>query len=41
VGTNTWVGANFMVTKDLPNDSIALLKQQETTIQTRKKQTNL
>jgi len=36
VGTNTWVGANFMVTKDLPNDSIVLLKQQETTIQTRK-----
>jgi bifunctional UDP-N-acetylglucosamine pyrophosphorylase/glucosamine-1-phosphate N-acetyltransferase len=29
VGANTWVGANFMVTKDLPADAIALLKQQE------------
>ncbi len=29
VGANTWVGANFMVTRDLPADSIALLKQQE------------
>jgi bifunctional UDP-N-acetylglucosamine pyrophosphorylase/glucosamine-1-phosphate N-acetyltransferase len=29
VGANTWVGANLMVTKDLPADSIALLKQQE------------
>jgi bifunctional UDP-N-acetylglucosamine pyrophosphorylase/glucosamine-1-phosphate N-acetyltransferase len=29
VGANTWVGANLMVTNDLPADSIALLKQQE------------
>jgi len=29
VGPNTWVGANFMVTRDLPSDSIVLLKQQE------------
>ena len=35
VGPNTWIGANFMVTHDLPSDSIALLKQQET-VQTRK-----
>jgi acetyltransferase-like isoleucine patch superfamily enzyme len=27
VGANTWVGANFMVERDLPADSIALLKQ--------------
>ncbi len=27
VGANTWVGANFMVEKDLPANSIALLKQ--------------
>jgi bifunctional UDP-N-acetylglucosamine pyrophosphorylase/glucosamine-1-phosphate N-acetyltransferase len=30
VGTNTWVGANFMVTHDLPKNSVALLKQQGT-----------
>jgi UDP-N-acetylglucosamine diphosphorylase / glucose-1-phosphate thymidylyltransferase / UDP-N-acetylgalactosamine diphosphorylase / glucosamine-1-phosphate N-acetyltransferase / galactosamine-1-phosphate N-acetyltransferase len=29
VGANTWAGANFMVTHDLPSDSIAILKQQE------------
>jgi bifunctional UDP-N-acetylglucosamine pyrophosphorylase/glucosamine-1-phosphate N-acetyltransferase len=29
VGPNTWVGANFMVTHDLPSNSIVLLKQQE------------
>ncbi len=29
VGANTWVGANFMVTRDLPADTIALLKQEE------------
>ncbi|MDR0318852.1 MAG: NTP transferase domain-containing protein [Nitrososphaerota archaeon] len=29
VGANTWVGANFMVTQDLPDNSIVLLKQQE------------
>lgn len=28
VGANTWVGANLMVTRDLPADSIAVLKQQ-------------
>ena len=27
VGANTWVGANFMVERDLPADSIALIKQ--------------
>jgi len=27
VGANTWVGANLMVERDLPSDSIALLKQ--------------
>ncbi len=27
VGVNSWVGANFMVERDLPADSIALLKQ--------------
>ena len=27
VGANTWVGANFMVERDLPANSIALLKQ--------------
>ncbi len=27
VGTNTWVGANFMVERDLPANSIATLKQ--------------
>ncbi|MGD6806655.1 MAG: bifunctional sugar-1-phosphate nucleotidylyltransferase/acetyltransferase [Candidatus Bathyarchaeia archaeon] len=27
VGANTWVGANFMVERDLPADSIVLLKQ--------------
>ena len=27
VGTNTWVGANFMVERDLPANTIALLKQ--------------
>jgi bifunctional UDP-N-acetylglucosamine pyrophosphorylase/glucosamine-1-phosphate N-acetyltransferase len=27
VGANTWVGANFMVERDLPADSVALLKQ--------------
>ena len=37
VGANTWVGANFMVTRDLPADSIALLKQQED-IQPKKRQ---
>jgi UDP-N-acetylglucosamine diphosphorylase/glucosamine-1-phosphate N-acetyltransferase len=35
VGANTWVGANFMVTRDLPADSIVLLKQQED-VQSRK-----
>lgn len=29
VGANTWVGANFMVTRDLPADTVALLKQEE------------
>jgi bifunctional UDP-N-acetylglucosamine pyrophosphorylase/glucosamine-1-phosphate N-acetyltransferase len=29
VGANTWVGANFMVTHDLPSNSVALLKQQQ------------
>ncbi|XHH10136.1 MAG: bifunctional sugar-1-phosphate nucleotidylyltransferase/acetyltransferase [Candidatus Bathyarchaeia archaeon] len=29
VGANTWVGANFMVTRDLPSDSIVLLKQEQ------------
>ncbi len=29
VGANTWVGANFMVTSDLPADTIATLKQEE------------
>jgi UDP-N-acetylglucosamine diphosphorylase / glucose-1-phosphate thymidylyltransferase / UDP-N-acetylgalactosamine diphosphorylase / glucosamine-1-phosphate N-acetyltransferase / galactosamine-1-phosphate N-acetyltransferase len=28
VGPNTWVGANLMVERDLPADSIALLKQE-------------
>lgn len=37
VGSNTWVGANLMVTRDLPADSIALLKQQEH-VQSRKHQ---
>ncbi len=37
VGANTWVGANFMVTRDLPSDSIVLLKQQED-VQPRKSQ---
>ena len=27
VGANTWVGANFMVERDLPSDTIAVLKQ--------------
>jgi UDP-N-acetylglucosamine diphosphorylase/glucosamine-1-phosphate N-acetyltransferase len=27
VGANTWVGANFMVERDLPSDTITLLKQ--------------
>jgi len=36
VGANTWVGANFMVTRDLPADTIATLKQEED-IQTRKR----
>ena len=27
IGANTWVGANFMVERDLPADTIALLKQ--------------
>jgi UDP-N-acetylglucosamine diphosphorylase/glucosamine-1-phosphate N-acetyltransferase len=27
VGANTWVGANLMVTQDLPSDSIVLFKQ--------------
>ncbi|MDR2707908.1 MAG: NTP transferase domain-containing protein [Nitrososphaerota archaeon] len=30
VGANACVGANFMVTHDLPDNSIAMLKQQET-----------
>ena len=34
VGANTWVGANFMVTRDLPADTIATLKQ-ETDVQTK------
>ncbi len=29
VGANTWVGANFMVTRDLPADVVAMLKQEE------------
>ena len=29
VGANSWVGPNFMVHRDLPADSIALLKQDE------------
>ncbi|MGD6808096.1 MAG: bifunctional sugar-1-phosphate nucleotidylyltransferase/acetyltransferase [Candidatus Bathyarchaeia archaeon] len=37
VGANTWVGANLMVTRDLPNDSIVLLKQQQD-VQPRKSQ---
>jgi UDP-N-acetylglucosamine diphosphorylase/glucosamine-1-phosphate N-acetyltransferase len=36
VGANTWVGANFMVTRDLPADTIATLKQEED-IQPRKR----
>jgi bifunctional UDP-N-acetylglucosamine pyrophosphorylase/glucosamine-1-phosphate N-acetyltransferase len=36
IGTNTWIGANLMVTHDLPSGSIVLLKQQEN-IQPRKK----
>ncbi|MDR2699585.1 MAG: NTP transferase domain-containing protein [Nitrososphaerota archaeon] len=40
VGTNTWIGANFMVTHDLPSNSIALLKQQEN-IQPRKNNLDL
>ena len=28
VGANTWVGANFMVERDLPANSMAFLKQQ-------------
>ncbi len=36
VGANTWVGANFMVTRDLPADTIATLKQ-EGDIQPRKR----
>jgi acetyltransferase-like isoleucine patch superfamily enzyme len=27
IGANTWVGANYMVERDLPADTIALLKQ--------------
>ena len=27
VGVNSWVGANFMVERDLPANTIALLKQ--------------
>ena len=27
VGENSWVGANFMVERDLPANTIALLKQ--------------
>ena len=27
VGANTWVGANFMVDRDLPADTITFLKQ--------------
>ena len=27
VGVNSWVGANFMVERDVPANSIALLKQ--------------
>jgi bifunctional UDP-N-acetylglucosamine pyrophosphorylase/glucosamine-1-phosphate N-acetyltransferase len=27
IGANTWVGANLMVERDLPADSIVLLKQ--------------
>jgi bifunctional UDP-N-acetylglucosamine pyrophosphorylase/glucosamine-1-phosphate N-acetyltransferase len=37
VGANTWVGANLMVTRDLPNDSVVLLKQQQD-VQPRKSQ---
>jgi bifunctional UDP-N-acetylglucosamine pyrophosphorylase/glucosamine-1-phosphate N-acetyltransferase len=29
VGTNTWIGANLMVTEDIPNNTITRLKQQE------------
>lgn len=29
VGTNSWVGANFTVQKDLPANTVALLKQEE------------
>ncbi len=29
VGANSWVGPNFMVTQDLPADTIAMLKQEE------------
>jgi bifunctional UDP-N-acetylglucosamine pyrophosphorylase/glucosamine-1-phosphate N-acetyltransferase len=36
IGTNTWVGANLMVTHDLPSNSIVMSKQQEN-IQPRKK----
>ncbi|MCL1970677.1 MAG: sugar phosphate nucleotidyltransferase [Candidatus Bathyarchaeota archaeon] len=36
VGANTWIGANFMVTHDLPSNSIALLKQQQEIVQTKK-----
>ena len=27
VGANSWVGPNLMIEKDLPNNSIAFLKQ--------------
>jgi acetyltransferase-like isoleucine patch superfamily enzyme len=27
VGANTWVGANFMVERDLPANTVAILKQ--------------
>jgi bifunctional UDP-N-acetylglucosamine pyrophosphorylase/glucosamine-1-phosphate N-acetyltransferase len=37
VGANTWIGANFMVTHDLPSNSIALLKQQQEIVQTKKR----
>jgi bifunctional UDP-N-acetylglucosamine pyrophosphorylase/glucosamine-1-phosphate N-acetyltransferase len=29
VGTNSWVGPNFTVNRDLPADTVALLKQDE------------
>jgi acetyltransferase-like isoleucine patch superfamily enzyme len=29
VGTNRWIGANYIVQKDIPADNVMLLKQDE------------